>query len=133
MKTKQEIKKWLLKNCINWEGNLDLTDLDFSDFNGDIFISRMKVKRNLIQSSQKVSGSLIQNSQEVGRNLYQNCQKVKGDLNQNCQNVEGNLEQDNQKVKGTIFQDNITNADIDEKINALKEIISKLEKQKLEK
>ena len=101
MKTKDEIKNWLLENCIDSFGNLDLSELDFSDF-------------------EKLKGNLYQDYQEVKGSLYQNGQKVSGDLWQDCQ-----------KVEGTIFQDNITNADIDEKINELKEIISKLEKQKI--
>ena len=61
MKTKEEIKKWLLENCIDSDGDLDLSGLDFSDFDGDIDMSYMVVKGNLYQDFQKVKGDLYQN------------------------------------------------------------------------
>lgn len=97
MKTKQQIKQWLLENCVNSAGNLDLMSLDFSDFDGDIFIGRMKVKNDLFQGEQEVNG-----------NLVQTYQKVKGSLYQDNQEVESHLYQGDQKVKGLIVQDNIT-------------------------
>lgn len=120
MKTKEEIKQWLLKNCVNEYGFLDLGGLDFSDFDGDVNLSKMVVKRSLVQNHQKVSEYLVQDLQEVGETLYQDCQKVGDSLFQSLQKVEGNLYQDKQKVKkdlvqwfqkvgGTIYQDNVIN------------------------
>ena len=43
MNKKQLIKEWLLKNCVNAKGHLDLAHLDFSDFEGDVYINHMKV------------------------------------------------------------------------------------------
>ena len=77
MKTKKEIKKWLLENCVNNLGNLDLSGLDFSDFDGNVIIGQMKVKNNLVQDYQEVGLSLIQNYQGVGKDLFQDGQKVK--------------------------------------------------------
>lgn len=93
MKSKKEIKKWLLENCVDPLGDLCLSHLDFSDFNGDIYINNMKVKKRLIQ-----------NSQEVGDDLFQNRQKVKGDLCQSDNKVNGNLHQDNQIVTEYLSQ-----------------------------
>lgn len=45
MKTKQEIRDWLLENAVGFSGNLDLSDLDLSDFDGNVYINYMKVKR----------------------------------------------------------------------------------------
>lgn len=95
MKTKKEIKKWLLENCINKYGDLDLSKLDFSEFDGNVIINKWKVKHNLHQDSQEVTG-----------NLYQERQKVKGNLTQYEQKVDQNLFQDGQKVKGNIWQHN---------------------------
>lgn len=44
-KAKQEIRDWLLENATDDEGNLDLSDLDFSNFNGNVLIDNMKVKK----------------------------------------------------------------------------------------
>lgn len=69
MLTKQEIKDWLLKNAVNDEGDLDLSDLDFSDFDGDVLIHSMKVKKSLYQDYQAVWGSLYQHNQQVGEDF----------------------------------------------------------------
>lgn len=103
MKTKEEIKAWLLENAVDENGDLDLSCLDFSDFEGDVYIDGMVVKKDLVQNCQNVGGYLHQDFQEVEGNLYQNIQEVKGNLYQGNQEVEGNLYQSNLKVKGTIY------------------------------
>lgn len=70
MKTKQEIKEWLLANCINKYGILDLSELDFSDADISVDISIMRVKHNLYQCYQKVDGSLFQDNQKVKGDFY---------------------------------------------------------------
>ena len=97
MKTIQEIRDWLLENAVDVSGDLYLSDLDLSDFDGNVYISNMKVKK-----------SLFQNYQEVGDTLYQEFQKVDKDLFQHNQQVEGELLQNNQKVKENLFQSNQT-------------------------
>ena len=82
--TPEEKKQWILDNCVDEYGNIDLSNLDFSDFEGNVFIGGMIVKKDLIQFCQQVKGDLIQS-----------CQQVKGDLYQGCQIVEGNIVQDN--------------------------------------
>lgn len=80
MKSKEYIKKWLLENAVDDKGDLILSDLDFSDFDGNVFISHMKVKRSLFQSHQEVGGDLLQNDQIVAENLYQDNQNVGEDF-----------------------------------------------------
>lgn len=94
MLSKDEIKKWLLENCVDKKGKLDLSGLDFSDFDGTIDISGMKVKKNLLQSNQKIGGWLDQDRQEVGGNLYQNYLKVSGNLYQLWLEVKGYIDND---------------------------------------
>ena len=101
---KKELVKFLIKNFTNANGNLDLSQLDFSDFDGNISISRMKVKGDLHQDWQKVEGDLYQDCQEVEGNLYQNSQEVEGNLYQDCQEVEGDLHQSWQEVNGDLYQ-----------------------------
>ena len=69
MKSIGEIKEWLLENAVNDEGDLYLVGLDLSDFDGDVYISSMKVKNDLFQSFQI-----------VGKNLYQTFQNVREDF-----------------------------------------------------
>lgn len=70
MKNNKEIKEWLLANCVNYDGDLDLRELDFSDFDGDILISYLIVKKDLHQDSQEVGGDLLQDSQKVKGYAY---------------------------------------------------------------
>ena len=105
MLTKKEIKKWLLENCISEDGDLDLSELDFSDFDGSVDISYLKVKKNLYQNCQEVQCNLFQTYQEVKGNLWQDSQKVGCELYQNFQKVAGDLYQDSQEVKRNLYQD----------------------------
>ena len=67
----EEVKKWLIENRTNEIGDLDLSCLDFSDFDGNVDISELKVKKSLKQSWQKVGGDLHQIYQEAdGRIFY---------------------------------------------------------------
>jgi gas vesicle protein len=100
----EEVKKWLIANCIDERGNLNISGLDFSDFDGDIDISGMRVKGDLRQRYQKVEGNLNQANQEVKGDLYQCSQKVEGDLRQSFQEVKGDLYQNCQEVKGDLYQ-----------------------------
>ena len=87
----QELKEFLLNNFTDEFGDLDISGLDFSDFDGVVNISNMKVKSDLIQDFQEVEGNLYQHYQVVEGFLYQDGQEVKGNLIQNNQEVEGDL------------------------------------------
>lgn len=80
MKTIKEIRDWLLKNATDDEGDLHLSCLDFSDFDGNVYIDNMRVKKNLFQNGQKVGKNLYQSGQEVVKDLYQDFQKVGEDF-----------------------------------------------------
>lgn len=100
--TAAEIKEWLLENCLNERGDLWLKGLDFSDFDGDIFIFNWRVKRNLNQYQHDVGGDLYQSHHKVGGDLNQSYHKVAGDLNQRSHEVAGDLRQHSHEVKGLI-------------------------------
>lgn len=102
----QEVKTFLLEKCINENGDLDISGLDFSDFNGDIIIGNMKVKNDLYQNNQVVGNNLIQSNQNVEGELFQRNQQVGRSLYQNFQKVGASIDQSNQVVKYNIFQNN---------------------------
>lgn len=104
MKTKEQIKEWLLQNCVDSDGRIDISGLDFSDFNGDILRGEWKVKRNLLQSWNEVQGDLWQDCNEVQGDLWQGHNETQGDLFQNLNEVQGTLLQNNNKVKGDLSQ-----------------------------
>ena len=104
MKTINEIKQWLLKNAVNEDGDLVLSDLDLSDFEGNVYIHGWKVKHSLDQSEQQVGGNLIQNYQVVDGDIYQNYQVVDGGIHQDHQIADGDIYQDRQ-IADDIIQD----------------------------
>lgn len=89
MKTNEEITKWLLENAVNKDGDLSLRGIDLSKFDGNVYITDWKVKKDLSLNDCEVGGDLSQNSQIVKGNLYQDNQVVKGELWQDSQKVEG--------------------------------------------
>ena len=91
MKTKQEITKWLLENAVNGDGDLSLRGIDLSKFEGNVYITKWKVKKDLSLNDCEVGGDLFQNFQVVKGDLFQDSQVVKGDLWQDNQLVEGDL------------------------------------------
>ena len=70
MKTIKEIRDWLLENAVDNEGDLYLVGLDFSNFEGNVYINDMKVKKSLWQNYQKVGEDLYQTNQKVGGDFY---------------------------------------------------------------
>ena len=104
MKKTDEIRDWLLKNAVDSDGDLWLDCLDFSNFDGNVYIGNMKVKRNLNQDSQVVKGNLYQNRQDVQGNLQQSSQHVQGNLYQNFQVVKGNLYNSGNKYGGELME-----------------------------
>ena len=44
MKTIEELRNYLLENYVDENGNLVLDNLDFSDFQGNVYINNMKVQ-----------------------------------------------------------------------------------------
>ena len=103
MKSIEEVRDYLLENCVDEYGNLDLSGLDFSDFEGSVFTCDMKVKHSLYQNRQTVGRNLYQDRQQVRRNLFQDYQTVGRNLFQNSQTVGGDLFshklEDNEKWK----------------------------------
>ena len=71
MKTIGEIRDWLLNNAVDEDGDLMLGYLDFSDFDGNVYIDNMKVKGSLIQSRQTVQGSLYNRRNKYSGHLYE--------------------------------------------------------------
>ena len=106
MKTREEIRNWLLENAVDDDGDLILNGLDFSDFEGDVYISNMKVKGNLYQNEYEVQRNLHQSKHRVQGYLYQDDHEVQGDLTQSNHEVKGNLIQSNHEVKGNLLQGN---------------------------
>ena len=104
--TKQELVKLMVDNFSNKIGYLDLSGLDFSEYDCNVDTSRMKVAKHLYQEQQDVKGDLYQEQQDVKGDLYQGEQKVGEDLFQGNQMVKGDLSQGNQTVKGELFQGN---------------------------
>ena len=105
MKDVMEIRDWLLDNAVDEDGDLMLGDLDFSDFDGNVYIDDMKVKGDLSQCRHEVRGDLSQIGHEVQGQLFQYGHEVQGSLDQSGQEVKGNLYNQNNKYGGKICEE----------------------------
>ena len=123
----EEVKKWLLKNRVDEDGNLDLSGLDFSDFGGGVKGSISLIIHDfgsLNDDFKKMSpaekGDFIVHvfGGDDGKIHIENVDlsdfkgdvvvcgwKVGGDLFLDHQEVKGSLFQNNQKVGRNLFQD----------------------------
>lgn len=128
MKTRTEIRDWLLSNAVSEHGDLWLHDLDFSDFDGDVFINDMIVKRSLYQYDQTVSGNLYQSYQDVKGDLAQFEQKVGGKLDQSRQTVGDDLYNNSSTYGGKLYEEPSTKALKKITIDELKEMGYEIEK-----
>lgn len=102
--TINDLRDYMLEHFVDNNGNLDVCGLDFSDFNGDVYLSGMKVGRNLNQSDHTVRGYLIQSDHTVRGNLNQSDHTVGGYLIQMRHKVGGSLKQSGHKVDGGLSQ-----------------------------
>lgn len=67
----REITKWILENCVDENGDVDISCLNFWNFEGNVKMCNIKVKHNLYQNMQIVGGDLHQNYQYVEGAIYQ--------------------------------------------------------------
>lgn len=101
-----EVRDWLLKNRVNDDGNLDLSNLDFSDFDGDVYISEMIVKGNLYQYDQDAGGDIIQSFNDAQGKLVQTHCSGEICVDQRGTFTEGDLYTGGAYVKGNyLFKD----------------------------
>lgn len=83
MKKIEELRNYLLENYVDEDGDLVLNSLDFSDFDGNVYIDGMKVKGDLYQNGHEVQGNLYQSNNEAQGNLHNKNNKYGGDLYEN--------------------------------------------------
>ena len=105
MKKTEELRNYLLENYVSEDGDLILSGLDFSDFDGNVYIDGMKVKGNLSQCGHEIQGSLYQCGHEVQGHLSQHGHEVQGDLFQSRHEVQGNLFNENNKYGGDLYEE----------------------------
>lgn len=103
MLTAEEKRDWIVENCRDEKGNIDLRNLDFSKVKCDVYIGGMIVNGVLYQGGQKVEGSVFQNGIKATGTIHQGSQKA-GILYQDYQKVGFNLHQDHQEVGGDLYQ-----------------------------
>lgn len=78
MKSKQEIKEWLLTNCINEYGILDLSGLEFELY---VDFSHIKTTKKIYNNNQKAK--TINNSNHNANQIYNSRQNAKYIINEN--------------------------------------------------
>ena len=71
-KTKTQIKNWILKNCINDDGYVDLSNIDFEDIGIDL----SKIKAKFICNNFQEAKNEIYNAFQEGYEIYNGYQKA---------------------------------------------------------
>ncbi len=104
MKTIESLRDYLLANYVNEDGDLNISGLDFSEFDGDVVINGMKVKRDLYHSYYEVRGDLFQDGHEVKGDLFQGYHAAKGNLYQSEQSVQGSLFNEDNVYGGELYE-----------------------------
>lgn len=104
--TKKELVKFLVDNFTDEDNRLDLSGLDFSEYEVNVNISEMKVNGVLYQRMHEIKGDIYQNYHVVKGNLNQKSHKVNGELLQGEHEVDGYISQSYHKVNGNLFQRN---------------------------
>ena len=109
----EEVKKWLLKNRVDEDGNLDLSGLDFSDFDGNVRASGWKVKKSLNQSCNEVGGGLNQDGQKVKGTILYDYDSLHNDFATMSPAERGEfiLRIFSDRNEGTVFLDNVDLSD----------------------
>ncbi len=124
-----QVKEWLLANCINEFGDLDLGYLDFSDFDGDVCIDNLTVKKDLYLNNAKVKGSIYQEDQKAGQDIFQGEQEFGGVLL--TQNTSGLIFVENWDM-GVVYKnkkEKLTLEEIEEKLGFKVELVDAEDKE----
>ena len=93
MKTKTQIKKWILENCTNANGIIDLSNLDFGD--KIVILSNLKAKE--IYNNSQVA-NIIYNNKQKSDEINNWLQKAKK-INNRYQKAKEIIDNSNQKAK----------------------------------
>lgn len=123
MKTKQEIKEWLLENAMTDIGDIDLSDIDF----GCRSIILCGIKAGNIDSNDQIAERKIKNNNQKAENIYNDNQEADGihNYHQIAKIINNNSQQAQQiTAKGqTILPRKITLKEIEKKLGYKIEVI----------
>jgi len=75
MKKINEIRDYLIKHRTDEDGDLDLSDLDFREFDGDIVLDKMKSKKTISNSFQ--DADIIWNNNQKANKIWNAWQEAK--------------------------------------------------------
>lgn len=103
--TINDLRDYMLEHFVDENGILAIKGLDFSEFDGTVAITGMKVKNDLYQGYHTVGGHLSQTTHTVGGTLFQSHHKVGGNLLQGQQEVGSDYKCISVKYGGKLFVD----------------------------
>ena len=127
MKTKKEIENWILKNCIDTNGIIYLSDLDFGDIVINLSGIRAKIIYNNFQESyeihnahQKAFNEIYNGYQEAYR-ICNEDQKSNNSIDNSCQEAKNKIYNGYQKAFKIINNSHQKAKEIDNSYQAKKE------------
>ena len=80
MTKKEELVQLLKREFTNEYGNIDISELDFGEFQGLINLNGMKSKGPIVQSHHENEGDIIQSHHENKGEVWQSHHKNKGQV-----------------------------------------------------
>lgn len=112
MKSKKRLVEYLLEHHVDEDGDVDISGLDFGEFEGDVDISGIKSKGDIFQGLHKNNGHIEQSGHENDGNVWQYGHRNEGNIWQGGQRNEGNIWQSGHKNLGIIQKDYENNGKI---------------------
>jgi len=95
MKKINKIRDYLIKHRTDEYGNLDLSDLDFKDFNGDILLNGMVAKKKISNLGQ--NASIISNTYQEAETIWNSWQDA--DIICNHNQTADSIDNNNQELE----------------------------------
>lgn len=100
---KEILVQFLLNNYMDEKGNINISDLDFGEFEGAVIITGIKSKGDVFQYWHKNGGDVIQWGHENLGDIAQSKHENAGDIEQYEHKNKGHIDQSNHENNGKII------------------------------
>lgn len=97
---REEIRNWILENCVDRFGNIDLSYLDFSDFKGDIKIEGWLIGNNFYCRNNSVNNDGFFEYNVIRGNLYDTSNTIGKDYLYGKNDIRGKKEEHSYLIHG---------------------------------
>jgi hypothetical protein len=100
---KQELVALLKKEFTTESGNIDISGLDFGNFDGCVILSGIKLKGDISQSHHSNEGHIYQSHHSNKGSINQSYHANQCAISQDCHSNRGNIHQSYHSNKGEVI------------------------------